>query len=459
VSSRARSVIGILYLALCVVLGGASAAGAVANAVLQALALVVIVLLLWTKQVRLEGDARPLLWLVALFVVYCAITLVALPPSVWTALPYRDQVAEGLGLIGVRDAWLPISLAPRATVAALLWLLPPAAMFLLVVSLPPDDRRKVSVALIAIALLSTVLGIFQLIGGPSSGLRFYEVTNEGAPVGFFANINHQVTLLLCAFPCAAVIAARFATGHNRSTRGGGLILSIAVSIFLAIGIAASGSLAGYGLSLPAVFAALLIYRRAVAGAIGARWRAALAVLILAFFALAILGPLNQQALSKKFDETPVSRGPIAMNTLGEIAKSMPVGTGLGTFTPVYRRLEDPGKARKQYVNHAHNDYLELALELGVVGVLLILGFLLWWVRRSARIWSSDFQGANLSRAGTVMIGIVLVHSFVDYPLRTSAIACVFAMACAFLVPYSERARRRRGSERRKTEDLRHLEAA
>jgi hypothetical protein len=42
-----------------------------------------------------------------------------------------------------------------------------------------------------------------------------------------------------------------------------------------------------------------------------------------------------------------------------------------------------------------------------------------------------------------MIGIVLAHSVVDYPLRTAAIVAVFAMGCALLIPAGAAARRNR----------------
>ena len=52
---------------------------------------------------------------------------------------------------------------------------------------------------------------------------------------------------------------------------------------------------------------------------------------------------------------------------------------------------------------------------------------------------------NLARAAVLVVIIMVVHSIVDYPLRTAALAAVFAFACALLIPPqdSERVRRRR----------------
>ena len=79
--------------------------------------------------------------------------------------------------------------------------------------------------------------------------------------------------------------------------------------------------------------------------------------------------------------------------------------------------------------------LDETLELGAVGAILILAFLVWWLSRSVAAWRATFEGSGLARAGSVIIFIILLHSIVDYPLRTSAIGALVAIACALLVPY------------------------
>jgi O-antigen ligase len=457
-NGRVRGLIAIGYLALCLVLGGASAAGAVGNGVLQALAIVIILMLMWSRRLVLPTEARPLVWIVALFLLWGLISLVPLPPGLWRSLPYRGEIAGGLRLLGLGDPSLPLSLAPTATIASLLWLLPPAATFLLALTLPTDERRRLGGVIVVIAVLSIVLGVVQVLGGSSSPLYFYAITNSGYPVGFFANVNHQTTLILCGFPCAAVIATQFAARSDSSKRSGGLIIAVAFALFLTAGILLSGSLAGYGLLIPTAFASLLIYRRATAGAVGAGWKAALGLLIVLFVGLAFFGPVSQQSLSGKFSANPASRRVLAATTVEAIKDSFPVGTGLGTFSSVYRRYEDPRQASREYANHAHNDYLEVALELGGVGILLVGLFILWWLRRSVAAWRSDLPGMRMAEPAALIIGIVLFHSLVDYPIRTSAIAAVFAVACALLVPPPLRQERRRRSRSAEGEPLKHLEA-
>jgi O-antigen ligase len=445
-----------LYLGACLLLGGASAAGLAANAFLQLLGLALILALLWRRDFILPHGSRGPLWIGGALLLVGLLSLV--PLGLGSGLPLRAEVLDGFGLMEMAPPSLAPSLAPAWTLSSLLHLLPAAAMFLLVLRLPNEERRLLPTVLLAVAGASVVLGAFQLMGGPGSPLRLYEVTNRMNPVGFFANRNHEATLLLCALPLTAVIAGRMATRRSRSKRSGGAIISVSIAIFIVAGIAISGSSAGYGLALPALFASFLIYRRAVAGRVGAAWWGALGVLALLFVLAGLQGPLGKEKFEGDLASEPSSRRVMASTTVEIIKDSFPIGTGLGTFSTVYRRYEDSGRVTRQFANHAHNDYVEAVLELGAPGLLLILAFLFWWARRAYQAWTRDFEGSGLARAGSVMIGIILAHSIVDYPIRTAAIVAVFAFGCALMVPPIPRRSSTEPAEDDGTAPLRHIEA-
>lgn len=447
-----------IYLVACLLLGGASAAGVAANAFLQLVGLGLILALLWQREFTPPDGARGPLWIGGALLLVGLLSL--LPLGLGSGLPLRAEVIEAFRLIGTTPPSLSASLAPSWTLTSLLHLLPAAAIFLLVLRLPNDERRRLPTVLLAVAGVSVVLGAFQLLGGPDSPLRLYEVTNRTSPVGFFANANHEATLLLCALPLTAVIAGRMATRRSRSKRSGGAIVSVAVAIFIMAGIAISGSSAGYGLALPAATASFLIYRRTVAGRVGAGWWGALGALALLFAFAGLQGPLAKENFEADLTNLthPSSRAAMTSTTVEIIKDSFPVGTGLGTFSTVYRRYEDPSRVTKTFANHAHNEYVEAVLELGAAGLLLILAFLLWWGRRSYQAWTRDFEGAALARAGSVMIGIVLAHSIVDYPIRTAAIVAVFALGCALMVPPVARRSSAGPAEDEASAPLRHIEA-
>jgi len=447
------------FLGACLLLGGASAAGVAANAFIQLVGLGLILALLWSGQLKLGEGARGPLWIGLALLLVGLLSLVPLPGGLGSNSTLRGEVAEAFRLVGMAPPSLSASLARSSTLTSLLHLLPAAAMFLLVLRLPNEERRLLPIVVLAIAGVSVVLGAFQLMGGPDSPLRFYSITNRTSPVGFFSNANHEATLLVCALPLTAVMAGRMATRRSRSKRSGGAIVSVSIALFLVAGIAIVGSNAGYGLAVPAAVASFLIYRRIVAGRVAAGWWAALAALALAFAFAGLAGPLGKETFEAEMSSSqPSSRRVLTSTTVEIIKDSSPLGTGLGTFSTVYRRYEDPNRVTRQYANHAHNDYVEAVLELGVPGLLLILAFLFWWGRRAYQAWTRDFEGAALARAGSVVIGIVLAHSIVDYPIRTAAIVALFAMSCALMVAPAPRRSSARPAEEDEAAPLRHIEA-
>lgn len=455
-----RSWIGPFYVLFCLILGGASArgAGVVGNAILQAVALLIITAGFWRH--RSGGYTRAaiqLLLIFSAFLLFVILSLIPLPPAIWQALPGRDVIAHGYQLLGLPLPSLPFTLSWQHSLASLLWLLPPAAVFLLVLRASPAERNRLVWVVLGAAAVSIVLGVAQLLGGENSSLRFYAITNRTQPVGFFSNANHFAMLLVCGLPFAGYLAGRAVSRKgSKAERGSALVVAGAIALFLLSGIGTVGSLAGYGLALPAALAGFLIYRKAAVGTVGYGWSASLGALFVVFLGLAFAGPLNSEALSEQFSGAPASRAYLAATTIEGIGAHFPAGSGLGTFQEVYRTFDDPNRVSHEYTNHAHNDYLEVALELGLLGMLLIAAFLIWWLVQSVAAWRSGFEGSGVARAGSAIIFVILMHSLVDYPLRTSAMAAIFALACALLVPYRPSARPRRAPSEDDGEALVHL---
>jgi len=98
------------------------------------------------------------------------------------------------------------------------------------------------------------------------------------------------------------------------------------------------------------------------------------------------------------------------------------GTGLGTFTLIYPSYERTGQIVSVYANHAHDEYLELWLETGLAGLVLIGGFCALVVRH--------FSRSGLAEASFIAIVAIMLHSLVDYPLRTFGLAIPFAFFAA-----------------------------
>jgi O-antigen ligase len=425
------------YLTLCLLGGGASGprAGVLANAVLQVLAVALILYILWTRRGAWPSGTARIAWGAGVLLILLIGHLLPLPPAVWQALPGREGVVSGYSLLGIEPPFLPLSLAPLNSISSMLWLLPPSAMFLLAVHCDRRKRRRLAWTILTVAVISICWGAAQLLGGEGSNLRFYEVTNRGSPVGFFANANHQAAFLLCAIAFSGFLAAQTVSrAQERTRRQSSMFLAVATSVFLIFGTIIVGSMAGYGLLVISIGLTFLIYRRAVYGSLSLKWVVALTALLLIFVGTAVFGPVGDQVLADKFADQPTSRKVIWTNTAKLVPQYFPVGSGLGSFEDVYRTVDDRNRISKEYVNHAHNDYLEVSLELGLAGIALLIAFLLWWIERCRFVWGRDFEGASLGRAASVAIGILLAFTLVEYPLRTSALAALFSTAVALLLP-------------------------
>ena len=123
---------------------------------------------------------------------------------------------------------------------------------------------------------------------------------------------------------------------------------------------------------------------------------------------------------------------------------MPVGSGLGSFEALFPSYEDPSQVTSTFMNHAHNDYLEFVLEFGAAGIALIAAFLVWFIWRSIAIWRSEGEdGSRLRKAASIAVLIVILHSLVDYPVRTGAISGFVGLCLGVMAARSEPRRKTR----------------
>lgn len=428
--NAARSAVAPLYLLACLLLGG-SAQGIWQNAVLQLAGLSIIA---WAAAAGtsepMPRAAKPLLLLAIVSTTVVALQSVPVPPALW-AHGSRATIAAGYQLLGRPVPALPLSLTPYASLSSLLSLIPALATFCAVVRLRAYRPSWLAAALLAGTLLGVMLGALQVVNtGPAWPWYLYADTNVGRAVGFFANANHMASLLVITLPFVAALAV---AGRSRNIQRYSALLAIlaAVALVLIVGIALNGSLAGYVLAVPVLAASALI----VLGA--SNWLRGWLALAAALSVAAGLGALATSSiggtkLGQDASTSVQSREQILKTTGKAIRDYMPFGSGLGSFVKVYRLYESPDNVSSEYVIHAHNDYAELALELGVAGVVLILLFLAWWAANVAVVWRA-MEGSPFARAASIASAAILVHTFVDFPLRTAAISACFAMCCALLI--------------------------
>jgi O-antigen ligase len=441
-----------IFIGVCLLLGGASAAGYSANMLLQLTAIAIIAWsLVAERSAPLPRVASQLLVLTVAMLGLMAVQLIPLPPGLWTALPGREEAAAGFQLLGEPLPWLSISLTPDRTVAAALWLLPALAVLLAMIRAGAYKPEFLAGVILAVTLVAIAIGAVQRAGNEAA--YFYQITNRGLGTGFFANANHMATLLMCAIP---FLSAFYLVARSRSRsaqRSSALLVILAGTLgVLVVGLIINGSRAGLGLAVPVLIASglmLLSRKRRIPA-----WTL-LPVLVLSLVGIAsvFFAPVGND-FTQQVQDVSISRSTFFPNTIRAALDFLPLGSGVGSFTSVYPLYENPAIITSTYANHAHSDFLELWLETGVPGMLLLVVFLLWWARRAIAIWRSE-EVDQFARAATIASGAIIGHSLVDYPLRTAAVSAIFAACCALMAESRPWVRPRRTSGQT---EARHLSA-
>jgi O-antigen ligase len=305
-------------------------------------------------------------------------------------------------------------------------------------SLEQRSRRVLILLLFVIVFASVVLDLLQTMDGDGSPLRFYAITNRDRAVGFFANANHNAAFLYSAIPFAVAWAIGLVLDRRRN-RAIGLASLALLLLMIIIGVTVTRSRAGMVLLVVASFSGVLLAWRYSRGRSGRRLLgfaiAASVVVLLVAFQFGFVG------FTQRFEQSGIEeiRWPVAQVTSQAAIANLPFGTGFGTFVPVYDQFAPRTLLGYSYVNHAHDDWLELWLTGGAPAIVLAVCFLAWFATSTFRLWgSSQPEGPvldlALAQAASIVIVLLLLHSVLDFPLRIPAVLVLFAMACAFLLP-------------------------
>ena len=421
-----------LFLFMLLIGGGASRSDVMGQVLVRitAFTILIVVVLVADRKALHKCGAVP--WLLAAIVALPLLQLVPLPPEVWRGLPGRAGLLQAMPAMD-QNVWRPLSLSPGNTVNAALSLVVPVTVLALLALLKQDERRWLPAALLIIVILSMSVGLLQYTGVDIE----QRLINYSTDVrGTFANRNHFALLL--AIGCVMTPYVATLIGHRmRRLRWGavGLILLLILTVL------ASGSRMGFALSVIGTVVGVMTAREPMLRA----WRRRRTPFWVAGVvgSIAIMGGvlgvavyMNRAASIERLSNAEIGQDmrvramPVVLDMTRDYA---PIGTGLGSFDPMFRLHEPFALLKPTYFNRAHNDLLEVVLDAGVPGLLLIVVIALWWALTSWRVWRKPFDDVVAgARIGSAVILLTTIASLVDYPARTPLIMAVVTIAAALL---------------------------
>lgn len=379
----------------------------------------------WTSANRTDG-------IVAGIVLLFVLQLVPLPPGIWTQFPGRGAIAAVDREVFGQPLWRPITIDMEATWHTFAFLIPFLGAYLAFRS--GDDLRRVAMIRgVWFALgLAVMLGLLQFFGLDFLHPFPIESDNEFGN-GFFTNHNHQATFVLMA---AALVIAHAPTLPKGLVEG--RVIAAAIGVVLAV--MASGSRSGVVL-MALTMASTVIWWLAAHDRIFAAGRNRRRTLVL-IGGVMVLGLFAVSALVISSDRFTLGRGalsedqrlqmaPIAWHAIGQF---WPLGSGFGTFQTPFRQVEPLEALRVLDIMHAHNDLLEMLIEGGLAALVLLVAMVI----RIGQLARFGWRSGGTTRLRSAMTAwallLPLLHSLVDYPLRTMAVSALFAMALAMFQP-------------------------
>jgi len=354
-------------------------------------------------------------------------------PALSATLPETDN-----------QSFSSLSIAPYNTRIHLILVVCCAAVFFFARMLGQDraSRRRLVTWLVALGTFEALYGLVQHLTGWQRIFGYVKKYNLEEATGTYINRNHFAGFLEMVIPFGvalvlyenAKLPRKIVPGRNvriKRVLGGRKLSRIGLWLLVATVMVAGlfFSLSRMGiisaLASVAVMAAFAGFQRKAGLWIAAGIMACGIILVLWMGAGPALGRFG--TISEEYASVDESRWSLWKDTARLIGGHPLLGSGLGTFPVAFTRVQSTFLGR--FVNHAHNDYLELASDLGIPAAALFFGStgaLLVRVARKAASSEVSFERAMaLGCLGS--IAAILLHSLTDFNLYIPANALVFSL--------------------------------
>jgi O-antigen ligase len=277
-------------------------------------------------------------------------------------------------------------------------------------------RKRLAIGISVFGSLYATFAIIQGLIAPPD-LLYGIVKTHGTGFGSYTNRNHYAGLMEMLLPFGLVISTSLSVPTSAR------LLSSFGNLVMLASIFASGSRGGMVAVVIALIFFAFHYWRHERTSTAVRTVLAAAVLASAFVAFFSYERVASRSVMEATDSIRLQ---IARDSIHLVAQHPLLGSGLGTFTSVYPQART--FPTNFFVNAAHNDYVQLAVETGLIGLLIAMAFLFLVFRNALshihRARQSWFPAVTL--AATVGCIALLVHGLLDFNMQIPANAATFA---------------------------------
>jgi O-antigen ligase len=362
------------------------------------------------------------------------VQLVPLPPAVLRAVSPGSFSFYNDPLLVPLTAWKPISVSPPDTLRGLAFL---AGFVLLYVAVFRETaegpwRRRLLLTVVGTGVAITVVAFLQAVSPePHRIYGLWRPRWDWAVFGPYVNRNHFAGYLVMAAPLAMGFAleaiSRLSSSWGRSRRGwlllgeregNAAVRWSAVVMVIVAGLLASQSRGGVSAFALAALVLPLAARR--------RRPTALAVALLVGLGVAWVG---LGGVLSAFETRGIrhSRLDLWRDMLPMVPRFPVFGVGWNAFASAYPWYQTIW--RTEWVGEAHNDYLQVLLDGGLVGALLVAGLL-------AVVFRGALARAPRSPLDLGLFGALLgfaLHELVDFNGQIPANAATWISLAALAV--------------------------
>jgi O-antigen ligase len=339
------------------------------------------------------------------------------------------------GFLLVLQSTLPLSAYRHATVdESLNYCVYGIVLFLAVQTVRYDADAKLFATVIS--TFGFLLACFAVVQNLSEPGVLYWVRKSvgGAVFGPYVNRNHYAGLMEMLFPIPLIMGMRFDVPVGKK------VMWLFGAAAMAGSIVLSQSRGGLAAVVSEFFGLAIYLRRGHRHQRHLAWEVLGLILLVGAF---VLVGAKGNVLGRFAQLGPLDRITIMRDGMRMFVQHPVIGWGLNTFQVVYPSF------RSFYtdlsVNQAHNDYLQVLIETGIIGFLIMIGFIVLLYRNALRRldhWRSRPLHALVLGSLVGCTGI-LVHSLVDFNMHIPANAALFYALAGIAASSTENRKRRR----------------